>query len=98
MLAQRTEAEFQRDVLRTAAELGWGLRYHTQFSVGSRKGFPDLVLVRARDRRVVFMELKGPKTAVQPEQVQWREGLQAAGAEAYLFRPCDEDRVRAVLA
>ena len=95
--AGRNEGEFQRDVLRTAAAQGWGPNYHTRLSIGSQRGFPDLVLVRARDRRLVFMELKGPKTLVQPEQQAWIDALRWCGQEAYIFRPRDEELVQDVL-
>ena len=97
LLANRTEAQFQRHVLSTAKGFGWDLEYHTRISVGSNAGFPDLVLVRERDRRVVWMELKGPKTAIRAAQVAWVESLVACGQEAYIFRPCDEERVQEVL-
>ena len=97
LLAARSEAEFQRDVLKTAKSRRWDFAYHTKISIGSSEGFPDLVFVRKRDRRVVWMELKGPKTTVSAAQLAWNEALVACGHEAYIFRPCDEERVREVL-
>lgn len=98
MWAGRSEAVFQRNTLSTAAAEGWSFRYHTRVSIGSLPGFPDLVLLRPRDGRLVFMELKGPKTVIRPEQQEWIDGLLAAGYEAYIFRPRDEMRVQEVLA
>jgi len=97
LLANRTEVVFQGHVIRSARGVGWDLVYHTKLSIGSAKGFPDLVLVRFRDKRVVYMELKGLKTAIGPEQQRWIDGLVACGQEAYIFRPCDEERVQEVL-
>lgn len=95
--ARRNEATFQRDVLRTAKTRAWDLEYHTRISIGSNEGFPDLVFVRERDRRTVFMELKGPTTPITPAQQKWHDLLVAVGQEAYIFRPKDEERVQEVL-
>jgi hypothetical protein len=60
-------------------------------------GFPDRVLVRARDRRLIFAELKRDKRAggggwaVQSEQAAWLEDLRAVSdrgaAHAYADLP-----------
>ena len=97
LLAARSEAEFQRAVLDDANAYGWDLASHTMFSVMSQGGFPDLVLVRRADKRVVFIELKGPKTRIEPAQQQWIDYLNEAGAEAYIFRPGDHEAVYQVL-
>jgi hypothetical protein len=78
-----------------AAQCGWTFRYHVLRSKGSQAGFPDRVLVR---ERVVFVETKGPKTRVTPEQVGWLTALAKAGAECYLWRPSDLTEAVEVLA
>ena len=60
-----TEADVQRGLIEAAQTGGW-LVYHTHDSRRSRKGFPDLVLVRPP--KVIFAELKGPGGRVTPEQ------------------------------
>lgn len=52
----RREAEVAS--LHLPAEHLPGLAFHPRFSVGSETGWPDLVLVRRRDRRLLFVELK----------------------------------------
>jgi hypothetical protein len=78
-----TERIFQQ-VITEAARLGGWLVYHTHDSRRSEPGFPDLVLVRDR---VVFAELKTEKAKPTPEQLQWLERLEQAGAEVHLWRP-----------
>ena len=73
-----SETAFLGQVLELAALLGWegvhfrgawtarGYRTPVQGSLG--KGWPDLVLVRARDRRLIFAELKADGGKTSPEQ------------------------------
>lgn len=74
-----TEKLFQRQVLELAKILGWRV-YHPFLSKWSEKGFPDLTMVRARDRRLLFAELKTDKGVVSPSQVEW---LDLLGAVAF---------------
>lgn len=54
------------------------------------KGFPDLVLVSGRRRRVLFLEIKGRGDRIRDEAQQvWLDELAAAGAEVYLVKPKD---------
>ncbi len=78
-----------------APMLGWRLCYHTLRSKGSQSGFPDRVLVR---ERVIFAELKREKGVPTPAQIDWLNGLAAAGAEVYLWRPSDLDEIAKILA
>ncbi len=77
-----------------APMLGWRLCYHTLRSKGSQSGFPDRVLVR---ERVIFAELKREKGVPTPAQIEWLNGLAAAGAEVYLWRPSDLDEIAKIL-
>lgn len=92
-----SEAAFQAQVLDLATYTGWSLRYHTFDARRSEKGFPDLVLVKPRLHRMVFAELKDNRRKPTEEQRRWLEGLRAAGAEAYLWRPRDWEEVVRVL-
>jgi hypothetical protein len=88
------EGDFQ-DKVRQLAELKGWLVYHTHDSRRSDEGFPDLVM--SRDR-VVFAELKSEKGKLSEKQLEWVAGLRdLAGAEVYVFRPSDWDRVVEVL-
>ena len=50
------------------------------------KGFPDLTLVGAR---VVFAEIKAKGGKLSPDQIRWREQIQKAGGEWYLWTPTE---------
>mgnify|MGYP001575320251 CR=1 FL=1 len=82
----------------------------------SSRGFPDLVLVRRKRPwqdvrggvRLLFLELKrdlGPEggeshAKLTPEQLEWREALEAIdapGVRYMLVRPADLDRVLEIL-
>lgn len=91
-----TEAAFQQQVEQLAAFYGWTLRYHTFDSRRSARGWPDLVLCRPPE--VLFVELKGERTRVTPDQQQWLAALTACGLETHLWRPSDFDDLHARLA
>lgn len=88
LAAQMKEAALQAQVARMARALGW-LTYHTHDSRRSDAGFPDLVLVNARQGRLLFRELKTVKGRLRPEQQLWLEALGAAGFDAGVWRPGD---------
>jgi len=90
------------DALRT---LGWRFMHQrpAQTARGWRtaltgdKGFPDYVAIR-RDR-MLFIEAKGKANRLEPEQLAWRDAIEAAGGEYHVVRPANlDDFVRAVLA
>lgn len=66
LAADMKEAVLQAQIEQLARTLGW-LVYHTHDSRRSQAGFPDLVLVHARQRRVLWRELKTQKGRVRPE-------------------------------
>lgn len=73
-----TEAQFLRQVTELAEIFGWGWSHfrpamttkgwRTPVSGPLGKGWPDLVLVRESDRRLVFAELKGEGGRTTTEQ------------------------------
>lgn len=75
--------------VRRLAQLRGFMAYHTHDSRRSEPGFPDLVLVSARQRRLVFAELKTATGKTSPAQDEWLAALAAAGAEVFLWRPAD---------
>ncbi len=89
-----SEAEWQRTVRRWAKDLGWTV-YHTQYSIGADRGFPDLVLIRPP--KLIFAELKSNKGKMRPEQEDWLNNLRACGLPAYIWRPSDEQIVLGML-
>lgn len=61
-------------------------------------GFPDLILVRARDGRVIAAELKAGKGRVTTQQRAWLDDLAAAGVPAFVWSPADyPDRIADIL-
>lgn len=88
MAAQMTERTFQAAVENAALRAGW-LVYHTHDSRRSHAGFPDLVLVHARRRLLLFRELKTQTGKTTPAQQRWLTSLTAAGADAAVWRPLD---------
>lgn len=105
--ARLTEAQFLRQFLDLAAILGYhyvhfrpaqtshGWRTPVQGPLG--KGWPDVTLVRERDRRLVFVELKSATGKLDPEQERVLSILRAAGAETYTWRPADTELAYEVL-
>jgi hypothetical protein len=95
-VAAMNEAQLTKEVVKRAHEQGWIVAHFHRLPTqkggwrtpvaADGKGFPDLVLVR---ERVIFAELKAGYRSARPEQVRWLERLQAAGAEAYIWRPPD---------
>lgn len=82
---QVSETAFADQVMDLARLLGWRSLHirpaRTKHGwvtpvAGDGKGWPDLTLVRARDRRIVFAELKREIGGeISPEQSAWLEAL-----------------------
>lgn len=77
-----------------AGSLGWQLTYHVRYTQGSPAGFPDQVLIRDR---IIFAELKREKGKPTTNQIEYLDGLAAAGGEVYLWRPSDIDEIAEIL-
>lgn len=110
-----SEKDFQRQVTDLGEVLGWdwahfrpaqtarGWRTPVSGTIG--EGWVDLVLVRARDRRLVFAELKSDRGAVSPRQMAVLDilrslacpdaprhgfvGMTHAEVEVHVWRPSD---------
>lgn len=94
-----TEAEFQSAVIDLARMSGWMVahfragmnrrgRWMTAVA-GDGAGFPDLVLVHAGRREVLYRELKSERGRLTFEQIEWGRTLTAAGADYAVWRPAD---------
>ena len=70
-----------------------GLVFHPRFSVGSEPGWPDLTLLRRRDGRVLFRELKAEAGRLSGRQAAVLDLLTACGLDAGLWRPSDMERI-----
>lgn len=86
MFGGMREEDLLQNVRRMAILGGW-LFYHTRDSRGSDRGFPDVVL--ARDKRVMFRELKTQTGNLTPEQQEWGRVLLLAGQDYAVWRPFD---------
>lgn len=96
--ADESEARLQAQVLELAEVLGWELRYHTAISERSPAGFPDLVLCRPRDGRLLIAELKRERGRVSPEQRAWLDGLDTVKHfDVRLWRPSDWEQIERLL-
>lgn len=80
------EADLQDAVIALATVLGWE-SYHTWNSVGSRAGFPDLVMWHPVQRRILFAELKSTRGILRADQERTLLSLAESGAHVHIWRP-----------
>lgn len=102
-----TERDWQAAVLDLARLRGWLVAHFrpARTAHGWRTpvaadgaGFPDLVLVHGRWRRLVVAELKSARGRVRSDQADWLAALGAVpGVEVFTWRPCDWPAVVRVL-
>lgn len=79
-----TEAQLQAAIVELARLLGW-LAYHPFDSRHSAAGYPDLTLTR--NGRLVFAELKTETGKLSDAQASWRDALNKAACDFYIWRP-----------
>lgn len=100
-----TEAEVQATLVDAARQFGWRFAHFRpartahgwRTAMTGDVGFPDLTL--ARGSRLVFIEVKGEKGRLSPEQKAWRDALLAVpGVEWWLVRPSSLDDALRLLA
>lgn len=102
-----TEREWMRQVTDLASKLGWSwlhLRpgmtadsWRTPISGPLGRGWPDLLLARPRDCRLMAVELKRDGAKTTPEQDRVLETLGASGMEVHVWRPADFDQALVAL-
>lgn len=63
-----TEREWQHQVEQVLDLYAWDYRYHVTRARMSPWGWPDLVAIRRRDRRILFAELKTASGQPTPDQ------------------------------
>lgn len=80
-----TENELKGAVLRIAHANGWAVYHERQDrkANGGGVGYPDLTL--ARDREVLWLELKQEHASLSPAQYLWQDALPAM----HVIRPSD---------
>lgn len=92
-LTAMNEAAFQRFIVRAAHDYGWD-HHHETYSMGSKPGFPDLVLWRPGSRfhtprAAMFREIKTAKGPTKPAQTALIESMRLAGCDVEIWRPAD---------
>lgn len=94
--AAMSEAQLQSNIIDAAQKLGWRVAHFrpAMTAKGWRTpveadaaGFPDLVMVRGGRQIVAELKRQGKKPTLQ--QILWLRAFEAAGAEAYFWRPSD---------
>lgn len=96
VLAQQTEAEFQRQIVELAELRGWWW-HHIPDSRRDNPGRPDLLLVHPEKRRVLFLEVKSERGRVTLAQSRMIEALDGGRTRAAVVRPSDWDVIEASL-
>jgi hypothetical protein len=101
------EREFQSQVTQLAELLGYrwchwrpAMTQHgwrTPVSGPLGKGFPDLFLLRERDRRAMWVELKSEHGRLTPYQTAVHAAMRAAGLEVRVWRPSQIEEIAEVL-
>jgi VRR-NUC domain len=104
------EAEFQSAIMEMARLSGWTVFHHhdsrrevnrngARVLVGDRdaKGYPDLTLVHARRRLVIWREIKTERGRLSIAQREWLDVLIAAGFDAKVWRPKDRVEIESTL-
>ena len=107
MAGKVTHEQFRQAIVELAQLRGWRC-YWTWHSVHSPAGYPDLTMVRAKDHRLIFAELKVGRDTTTPAQRAWLDDLDAVaeglygrqpleGMEVWVWRPENWPRIEAVL-
>jgi hypothetical protein len=91
------EAIWQRRIIDMAKLYGWRC-YHTTYSIGSDKGYPDLTCAHAQYDKL-WIEVKGPNGKVAQEQIEWLAALnEGPNGLAIVAYPEDLEAVGELLA
>lgn len=91
-----SEADFQQKVIAYAELRGWEW-HHQHISKRSKEGWPDLILIRESQRRLVVAELKVPPNKASKAQMHWLKILRSVGAEDFIWYPHDWQKIIEVL-
>ena len=90
-----SERDFMAQVVALSKLFSWEV-YHTQFSIRSARGWPDLAL--CRPPRLILAELKSDTGKLTSAQQRWLGLLgQCPGVEVFTWRPSDWPTIEDVL-
>lgn len=99
-----SERDFQRRVSDAAVQMGWMVYSVPDSRRATLAGYPDLTLIHARKKFILFAELKTQKGKLRPQQETVLEALQAVASVAgsrvavAVWRPADWPTVLQTLA
>lgn len=85
-----TEAAMLSGLKDAAQKLGY-LVYHTTYSIGSDRGYPDLTIVG--HGHIWFLEIKGPRGVISDDQKTWIGAIMDAGYDARFIWPHHYDEI-----
>ena len=96
------ETDWYPGIVDLATQHGW-LVHHTRAAlrqsgkwstpIMGRRGYPDFTFCHPARGVVMFREVKGPRTTVDPDQKIWLAGLQTCGVDVDIWRmPKDWER------
>jgi hypothetical protein len=102
-----TEKDWQQQVEEALRVFGWWFlhipanvvvcpRCHTKIYRGIAKGFPDILAIKPP--RILWIELKGERGHVDPEQRRVKAMLEACGQIVLHARPRDRERLLHLIA
>jgi hypothetical protein len=82
------ERDFQQRVIEVARLKGWLVYSIPDSRRATLAGFPDLTLIRKKDKRLIFAELKREKGRVSPAQQDVLDALGViSDVSVYVWRP-----------
>jgi len=88
LVALELERDFQQRVVEVARLKGWLVYSVPDSRRATLAGYPDLTLVRKRDKRLIFAELKREKGRVSSAQQDVLNALETiVGVSVYVWRP-----------
>ena len=85
---EMSERRLQDLIIQLSKQMGW-MSFHDYDSRRSTPGFPDLVLVHPKQRRVIWRELKSETGTTSAEQKVWLSSLLLVGEDVDVWRPRD---------
>jgi len=81
-----TEKMFQGRVIQALKIAGYA-HYHTYNSIRSVKGFPDLIALNGKKKRIIAIEVKTETGKLTADQSEWLTLFSMCGVETWLLRP-----------
>jgi len=97
-----TEAQFKRQVIRTAKAAGWLVSEMVDGEHNKRQqgdaGAPDLTLCHPERNLFLMVELKTDDGRLSKEQERWIDAIEDAGVDVEIWRPAYWHSIEALLA